>query len=81
MPYEVEHTDTFGGEANYCWVRRYEIEAKGADDQAQRRSLVRQAKALCGLTGVRCKVDDFGDMIRIQPQGICQVIFVTWKDE
>jgi len=22
MEYEVEYTDTFGGEANYCWVKR-----------------------------------------------------------
>ena len=27
MKYFAEVTDTFGGEANYCWVRRYIIEA------------------------------------------------------
>ena len=26
--YEVEVTDTFGGEANYSWVRRYTYKAK-----------------------------------------------------
>ena len=26
--FKVEITDTFGGEANYGWVRRYEISAK-----------------------------------------------------
>lgn len=25
--YKIEVTDTFGGEANYCWVRRYEYRA------------------------------------------------------
>lgn len=25
--YDIEVTDTFGGEANYCWVDRYTIEA------------------------------------------------------
>jgi hypothetical protein len=25
--YLAEVTDTFGGEANYCWVRRYRINA------------------------------------------------------
>lgn len=25
--YFVEVTDTFGGEANYCWVRRYKVSA------------------------------------------------------
>ena len=26
--YNIEITDTFGGEANYDWVRRYTIQAK-----------------------------------------------------
>jgi len=25
--YYIEHTDTFGGEANYSWVRRYIVQA------------------------------------------------------
>ena len=25
--YKIEITDTFGGEANYSWIRRYEIAA------------------------------------------------------
>jgi hypothetical protein len=81
MAYAVEHTDTFGGDANYCWVNRYEIEAHGKTPTGQRISLVRQAKKLCGLTGVRCDVWDCGDMIEIRPRGICQIVFVTWKDE
>ena len=28
MLFNIEVTDTFGGEANYCWVRRYTYEAK-----------------------------------------------------
>ena len=27
MQFEIEYTDTFGGEANYLWVRRATIEA------------------------------------------------------
>lgn len=27
MLYQIELTDTFGGEANYCWVRRATFEA------------------------------------------------------
>ena len=26
--YIVEITDTFGGEANYCWVKRFAVKAK-----------------------------------------------------
>ena len=25
--YQFEITDTFGGEANYCWVKHYQVEA------------------------------------------------------
>ncbi len=74
--YEVEHTDTFGGEANYCWVRRYQI------PDGTRAALVRRAKALTGLTGHRCKVyDQGGDLIEIRPQGLCQVVFVSWVED
>ena len=78
--YEVEHTDTFGGEANYCWVRRYEINARGKTPKGERLSLVRQAKALCGLSGVRAKTSVYDDTLEIRPNGICQVIFITWID-
>ncbi len=76
MAYTVEHADTFGGEANYCWVRRHTIEG----ENISRRSLVRQAKALCGLSGVRASTEDSGDLITIWPHGLCQVVFVSWDD-
>ena len=72
--WEVEHTDTFAGEANYCWVRRYQIKGTG------RQTIIRRAKKACGLTGVRCRVTDFGDMFEIRPQGICQIVFVTYHE-
>ena len=73
--YEVEVTDTFGGEANYCWVRRYQIE--GDTD----RQLVRRAKAAAGWNGLRCETSSFGDVIEIRPKGMCQVMFITWMGE
>jgi hypothetical protein len=72
----VEHTDTFGGQPNYCWVRRYTISPASTP-----RALVRAAKAVTGLTGVRCDVVHYGDMIEIRPRGLCEVVFVTWQDE
>ncbi len=78
MAYEVEHTDTFGGESNYAWVNRYTI---AAQPEPSRYALVRRAKALCGLTNVRCDVDDYGGDLTIRPRGLCQVVFVTWQDE
>ena len=78
MAYEVEHTDTFGGESNYAWVNRYTIAAR---PEPSRYALVRRAKALCGLTNVRCDVDDYGGDLTIRPRGLCQVVFVTWHDD
>lgn len=68
---QVEVTDTFGGEANYAWVRRYAI-ADGT-----RRALVRRAKRAAGWTGIRCAVSEYGDTIEVRPAGLCQVMFIT----
>lgn len=68
-----ELTDTFGGEANYSWVRRHTLTIpRNLSDRA----LVRRAKAWAGWTGLRCKVSNYGDQIDIRPQGICNVLFI-----
>lgn len=69
-----EHTDTFGGDANYSWVRR---DVAQLPDTATRRSLVQRAKKFAGLTGMRCEVLDVGDVIIIRPRGLCQIVFAT----
>lgn len=73
----IEHTDTFGGEANYSWVRRETIE-EPENKPFSRRAIVRKAKAFAGMAGYRTKVTDYGDMIEIRPAGLCQVVFITW---
>jgi hypothetical protein len=93
--YDVEYTDTFGGEANYCWVRRavvyvpelthygYTGSTDGSYAKADRiaqRELMRKAKAAVGLTGVRGRVDSHGDMIEFRPYRCATVMFVSWKD-
>lgn len=78
MALQVEWTDTFGGEANYCWVKRAHIVASsGLSD----RKIVRRVKAWAGLTGHRCKVSTYGDAIEIRPRGMCQVIFVSYCED
>jgi len=72
MRYQVELTDTFGGEANYAWVRRAEIEPK----RGSRRSIMRAAKAAMGITGARGQLSDFGDSWDFRPSGACLVMFV-----
>jgi hypothetical protein len=77
--HDIEVTDTFGGEANYCWVRR------GTTRANSRRGLIKAAKELAGWTGwCRVNVEDFGDQLVIRPtasSGVCQIAFVTWRDQ
>jgi hypothetical protein len=73
----IEVTDTFGGEANYCWVRR------GTTRANSRRGKIQAAKQVAGWD-CRVKVYEYGDMMEIRPvetAGMCQVAFVTWADE
>jgi hypothetical protein len=71
----VEVTDTYGGEANYSWVRRYEIRGlEGKSDLA----IVRRVKREIGWEGVRCKTEQWGDEMIIRPVGVCQVCFIDF---
>lgn len=74
LTYTAELTDTFGGEANYSWVRRetFDVPA-GASD----RSVVIAAKEALGLTGCRCQTTHHGDLIELRPSGSLTVAFVT----
>ena len=90
--YDVEYTDTFGGEANYCWVKRAtvhmpELTHYGYDggvkyakaNKTYTRELMKRAKAAVGLTGVRGVTEDYGDMIRFTPYRSNTVMFVTYR--
>lgn len=94
--YQVEYTDTFAGEANYSWVQRHKItvpelthygytgSADGSYSRANKianRELLKKAKALCGLTNVRGRVDHYGDTIEFRPYRMCTVLFVSFIDE
>lgn len=76
--WDLEVTDTFGGDANYCWVRR-EKSCATTD-----RGVVRALKRLMGITGDRADVSNFGDAIEVRPIGRdapCIVGFAHWCDE
>jgi len=92
--YSIEITDTFGGEANYSWVKREqfsmpELTHYGYDggtnyvkaNKIFRRELVRKAKAIAGWTGRRCDVDHHGDFVTIKPKGAALVAFVDYVEE
>lgn len=76
--WNVEVTDTFGGEANYCWVNRYTVADSGRNS-----TVVRRAKKAAGWSGMRCSVSSCGDMIEVRPVGKrapCWIMFITWND-
>lgn len=75
--WNVEFTDTFGGEANYCWVKRDTIRLPRMATQKQ---IMRASKAAVGLTGVRGSVDTYGDNYTFRPYRQATVMFVNWCD-
>lgn len=92
--HELEYTDTFGGEANYSWVERKrfsmpELTHYGYDggtnygraNRIYQRELMKKAKALVGLTGVRGRTYHHGDMSEFRPYRSATVLFVNFVDE
>ena len=71
--WQVELTDTFGGEANYGWVRRDTLELPAL---ASDRQVIRAAKLALGLTGQRCRRFDYSDGFELRPVGSCSVAFI-----
>lgn len=70
--YHVECTDTYGGEANYCWVRRFAVNAcslRGASIVAARH---------LGYSGRIRNVGTWGDGGRWDVQGAAVCFFISW---
>lgn len=72
--YSIEYTDTFGGDPNYSWVKRATIQAPS---DISSRALMRRAKKEMGLSGVRGRTSEYGDMLEFRPYGSCTVLFIT----
>jgi len=68
MKYEVEMTDTFGGDANYSWVKREVIEA---DSHKQ---AITKFKRLHSVD-VRHKIVCDGELRRVDLANCCVCIF------
>lgn len=69
----IEVTDTFGGDANYCWVKR------GTTRATSRRGIISAVKRVAGWR-CRVRVEEWGDTIVVRPtqsSGVCQIAFVT----
>lgn len=89
MRFAYEYTDTFAGEANYCWVRRGyvhvpELTHYGYDgacgyakaNKAQAREVVKRVKREIGLTGYRCDREQWGETIVLRPRGCAEIVFI-----
>lgn len=73
----AEYTDTFGGEPNYCWVRRAKAILPVGMTQT---GVSRYMKRLLGLSGVRFRVGwDTGDSIRYDETNACCCLFINWS--
>jgi hypothetical protein len=71
--FNIEITDTFGGAANYSWVRRYVIEANNVRGAINK---------LAREYGSGWRLDfDYGDMVRYNLAGACVCCFVSYADE
>lgn len=77
MKYQFEVTDTFGGEANYSWVKRTIVDIPDGIGDVMLRML---AKRWAGFDGVRCEIENLGDQQILRPRGLCQVLFVTYTE-
>lgn len=72
--WDIEVTDTFGGQANYSWVHRYAISMPdGISDLA----LVRRIKSAAGYSGIRGRTWVAGDSVEIRFPSRCIVIFAN----
>lgn len=72
--WDIEVTDTFGGEANYCWVYRYAVRTPGDTSNL---ALVRRIKSVTGYSGIRGQTYVSGDYVEIRFPDRCVVIFAN----
>ena len=68
---EVEYTDTFAGEANYCWVRR---ETLFFDVDTSKARVKRRLKAAMRIDGMPGRWVDCGDSLAFRPYGTCTIL-------
>lgn len=71
---DFELTDSFGGEANYSWVKRESLELL---ENVSNRYIVRLAKNFAGYTGLKCKVENHGESWTIKPYKLCEILFIN----
>ena len=94
LKYQYEYTDTLGGEANYCWVKRGfvympELTHFGYDgctnygkaNKTFERELVKRVKAEIGLTGIKCWKESWSGDLVLRPYGLLTICFISFVEE
>lgn len=70
----VEVTDTYAGDANYCWVHRFKVHASSF------RGAIRKVSREMGLSSAR-KTWDYMDTARYDFKGAAICAFVTGYED
>lgn len=74
VTWDIEVTDTFGGQANYSWVQRSKLRVP---DDISDLALVRRIKSAAGYSGIRGQTEISGDSVEIRFPERCVVIFAN----
>ena len=74
VTWDIEVTDTFGGQANYSRVDRYVVRTP---DDISDLSLVRRIKSVTGYSGIRGRATVMGVSVEIRFPARCVVIFAN----
>jgi hypothetical protein len=74
--YAVEFTDTFGGDANYCWRQAFAVWAPNIKQAITR---AKQHRYNAPLPHHRLSYQD-SDSARIDINGACVCAFINWID-
>lgn len=74
--YGFEWTDTFGGEANYCWVQRGYVRARDIKHAITQAKRERYSQPL-----PRHQLSDYGEMVRIDIKGAAVCCFIEYAED
>jgi len=78
MSLQIEMTDTFGGETNYSWVTRKEIENDELPDNYTRRQLLKLVREKLELGSVKLRLTaDCGDFLRYDLNRCAICVMIT----
>lgn len=74
--FKVTFTDTFGGEANFCWKEDYTVTA---ENLKQAITKAKQARYYSPVP--KHVLSDYGDSARIDIIGECVCAFIDYADD